>query len=282
MEYDSSKSALLHPERRPPLGDGEPWNDDAMLAECSRLAYLRFERDAAAVEVLRAALRRFGYGDDFAGFGAPGPEPEFDAQAYASSSPEHGALIAFRGTQAESFKDLAADARFLPTEWRGPGKVHRGFWASLAEILPAIEAWLDAVRPVRLIITGHSLGAAHATLLAALRPEAELVSFGSPRVGDSTFAATLRGRKVRRFVDCIDIVARVPPLPYRHVDGLRVIDHRGVVHPGAPSNPLTDRAAATAAYLPLAFDPGNCRIRDFADHAPINYVSALLGVRTGP
>lgn len=281
MEYDPTKSALLHPERLPPLGPDQPWNDDAILAECARLAYFRFESDAAAGGVLRAALARFGYGD-FASFSAPGSKPEFDAQAYATSSPAKGALIAFRGTQANSFKDIAADAKFKPREWRGAGQVHAGFWESLAEILPAIESWLDAVRPARLVVVGHSLGAAHATLLAALRPEAALVTFGSPRVGDETFVATFAGRSVRRYVDCLDIVARIPPLLFRHVPGLLAIDHRGVVHPGGLDDPLADRVAAVAAYLLHALDPRNCLTRDLADHAPINYVSALLGIRSGP
>ena len=281
MEYDPTRSALLHPERRPPLGPDQPWNHDAVLAECARLAYLRFESDAAAVATLRAALQRFGYGD-VRHFRAAGEKPEFDAQAYATWSEPRGALIAFRGTQPDSFKDVAADARLLPTAWRGPGKVHRGFWGSLAEILPALESWLASVEPARLIVTGHSLGAAQATLLAALRPEAELVSFGSPLVGDEVFAAAFAGRNVRRFVNCLDVVARVPPLLYRHLAGLHAIDRHGVPHPGGLDDPLADRAAATAAYLPLALVPGNCRTRDFADHAPINYVSALLGVRIGP
>ena len=281
MEYDPTKSALLFPERQPALGPGLPWNDDAILAECARLAYFRFESDAAAGGVLRTALARFGYGD-FASFSAPGSEPEFDAQAYATSSPAKGALIAVRGTQGDSFKDVAADAKFKPSEWRGLGKVHAGFWESIAEILPAIESWLAAVRPTRLVVTGHSLGAAHATLLAALRPEAALVTFGSPRVGNEVFVAAFAGRSVRRYVDCLDIVARVPPLLYSHVPGLRAIDHRGVVQPGGLDDPLADRVAAAAAYIPHALDPRNCVIRDLADHAPINYVSALLGIRTGP
>ena len=281
MDYDPTKAALLHPDRRAPLGADLPWNRDAVLAECARLAYFGFERDAAAAATLRAALARFGYGD-FTGFTAAGADPRFDAQVYATPSPEHGALIAFRGTQPDSIGDLFADANFLSADWPGPGKVHRGFWKSLVEVLAGLEGWLAVAAPARLAVTGHSLGAAHATLFAALHPQAELVSFGSPLVGDDDFAASFAGRRVRRFVDCLDLVTRVPPLLYRHLDGLHAIDHRGVVHPGGLAAPLADRAEATLAYLSLALDPQNCPTRDLADHAPINYVSALLGIRTGP
>ena len=43
MQYDPSLTALLHPEHRPPLGQDLPWSEAAIFAECSRLAYLRFE-----------------------------------------------------------------------------------------------------------------------------------------------------------------------------------------------------------------------------------------------
>src|SRR6185503_14184381 len=130
MDYDPTLSALLHPERPAPLSAGLPWNPDAMFAECARLAYLRFENDPAAAATLRGALANFGYGA-FAGFSAAGETVEFDAQAFAARSPAHGALIVFRGTQADSFADVVADARFLPGDWPGAGKVHRGFWGSL-------------------------------------------------------------------------------------------------------------------------------------------------------
>src|SRR4029077_9259387 len=102
-------------------------------------------------------------------------------------------LVVFRGTQPDSFRDLAADASFLPTHWAGRGKVHNGFWASLKEALSPILAWLDKERPSRLIVTGHSLGAAQATLLAGLREEAELATFGSPLVGGAGFAGACSG-----------------------------------------------------------------------------------------
>jgi hypothetical protein len=284
MRYDPSLTALLHPERQPPLGPGFPWNEDAMLAECARLAYIRFEAGGEARNTLTAALATFGYGD-FAGFFAEGEQVakfRFDAQAFAVVSKARTALVVFRGTQSDSFRDIVADASFLPVGWRGKGRVHSGFWASLSEALPPILTWLDNTRPSRLIVTGHSLGAAQATLLAGLRDEAELVTFGSPRVGNADFVASLSGRRMKRYVDCLDIVARVPPAPFEHLAGLQYIDRHGTVRPGALTKVerAAERLAAGMAYAPFLLDSNNCPVRDLADHAPINYVSAILGIRS--
>jgi hypothetical protein len=283
MRYDPSISALIHPEQQPPLGPNWPWNEAAILAECARLAYIRFETGGEAEETLKTALTSFGYGN-FAGFFFDGKKVgkhRFDTQAFAVVSAAQTALIVFRGTQPDSIRDLITDLSFLPTDWAGEGKVHNGFWASLQEALSPILTWLDNVRPSRLIITGHSLGAAQATLLAGIRAEAELTTFGSPLVGDTDFAASFSGRKMERYVDCLDAVTRVPPLIYRHLDGLQYIDRHGKIHHGGLSvaEVAVDRVAAEVSYVPL-LDRRNCPARDLADHAPTNYVSAILGVRT--
>ena len=53
--------------------------------------------------------------------------------------------------------------------------------------------WLagPACQHSRLILAGHSLGAALATLAATVFPPALLVTLGSPRVGDAEFVAAL-------------------------------------------------------------------------------------------
>jgi hypothetical protein len=284
MRYDPSLDAVLHPERQPPLGPDLPWNEAAVLAECARLAYIRFENGGEAEETLKKALAAFRY-RDFVGFFAKGEEVgkrHFDTQAFAAVSDAGTALVVFRGTQSDSFIDLLSDALFLRTAWAGKGKVHRGFWKSLREALTPIQTWLDSTPHSRLIVTGHSLGAALATLLAGLRSEAELVTFGSPLVGNAEFVASLAGRKMTRYVDCLDLVTRVPPLIYQHLEGLRYIDHGGKVRPGGLSamGRVAEWFAAWRSYAPYLFSRKNCPLRGLADHAPINYVSAILGVRT--
>jgi predicted lipase len=130
-----------------------------------------------------------------------------------------------------------------------PGVLHRGFINAFNSIAASVGAEFDALktRGATLHVTGHSLGAALATL-ASLHCEARASSagivasvhtFGSPRVGDPVFAAAfaraLRGRAFR-FVNHEDIVTRVPPprlplrgreLHYSHVGEMTYIDADG-------------------------------------------------------
>ena len=288
IPYDPSSQALYRPEAQPPLPMDGGWSLDAIAAEFSRLAYRRFEQDpdekrqiAKAIEAI--GYRRAGWFQEAAG------SSRFSAKAFAAANDDGQAIISFRGTQADSFRDLVTDATFILETWDRPGRVHSGFSASLSSVLAPIETWLAETNPARLLLTGHSLGAALATLLAARLTDGqrpiELVTFGSPRVGDAALAATLGSRVVRRYVNCTDAVALLPPpLIYSHVRGLHYIDREGGIHVGdEPAIAMAqDQRAAHRAYTQLMWRTGNVPWRALADHAPINYVSALLGARGGP
>ena len=288
IAYDPTYGALLRPESRPPVADlSASWERDAVCAELSRLAYIRFDEGHEAE--LAAALAGAGFTAPrtFAGrYSDSGIDR--DAQAFATTIPGGAMFVAFRGTQADKWRDLVSDVDFLPTEWGGPGKVHRGFWKAYASLRDAIAAWLSEQAPMPLVITGHSLGAAMATLMAAEQPKAKLVTFGSPRVGTTPFVALFAGRNARRYVDCADLVTQVPPeglLDARHVVSQVYIDGAGRLHSPPPDAAAIarDRRAARFAYLRKYGWKfwKNVPSRFGADHAPINYVSALLGRREG-
>ena len=285
IPYDPTSQALYRPEAQPPLVMDSGWSTDAIAAEFSRLAYRRFEQGedekrqiAEAIET--AGYRRAGWFQEAAGAAL------FSAKGFAALNDEGQAIIAFRGTQADSFRDLVTDASFILENWDRPGRVHSGFSASLSSILAPIESWLHDTNPSRLLLTGHSLGAALATILAARLADGdrpiELVTFGSPRVGDEALAASLGSLAVRRYVNCTDAVASLPPpLIYSHVRGLHYIDRNGTIHVGdEPAFAMAnDQRVAHRAYAQLMWRSGNVLWRALADHAPINYVSALLGAR---
>jgi pimeloyl-ACP methyl ester carboxylesterase len=211
---------------------------------------------------------------------------ERGAQAFGTVGPDGSRFVAFRGTQAGKLLDLVADARFRLVPFDPGGQVHEGFLIAYQSLEAAIMKWLGGADGKRFIVTGHSLGAAMATLLAARRREAELVTFGSPRVGDATFVQLFAGRSVRRYVDCTDGVTTVPPslIGYAHLPGERYIDHSGLVHEQAPpaEEVAEDRRAGRLVYAArYAWKAWrNVLIRELADHAPINYVSAVCGQRT--
>lgn len=85
------------------------------------------------------------------------------------------------------------------------------------EIARLVEMYQD--EPLSLTITGHSLGAALATLTAydiqkniQHAPLVTVVSFGGPRVGDRTFRSQLerQGTRVLRIVNSDDVITKVP------------------------------------------------------------------------
>ena len=162
-----------------------------------------------------------------------------------------------------------------------PGKVHSGFWQHLSyggglermlQRIDELAASASSDAPVEVLITGHSLGAAAATLFTSLllAPQnggsaprrtaplhVTLVTFGSPRCGNSTFALGLAGPHTGarlhtyRVQNEFDPVSRVPwllPTPgaYVHHQSHHVWLNCGVVRTATepipkasvPINPL--------------------------------------------
>ncbi len=167
---------------------------------------------------------------------------EQETQGYIASS-DRLVLIAFRGTEPRKVKDIVTDANLMLTP--GPvGQVHTGFHLALNRIWPQLLDHFHGMyqgQPVWL--TGHSLGGALATLATArlifdpadrLRIQG-LYTFGSPRVGDESFAERFDEVCKRfsfRFRNHNDVVTRVPlpavsGLQYRHVGRICYFDGSG-------------------------------------------------------
>jgi hypothetical protein len=108
------------------------------------------------------------------------------------------------------------------------------------------------------LITGHSLGAALATLAAVVVRPAKLITFGSPQVGNEQLGTLLARVEVRRFVHCCDLIARVPPeqIDQKHVgDLLTELAHPGI-HNVLERSALQGAAAAIAVvFQSLRLDP---------------------------
>ncbi|KAF0901013.1 hypothetical protein E2562_037427 [Oryza meyeriana var. granulata] len=159
-------------------------------------------------------------------------------------------VIALRGTctvleWAENVRAGLVPATDAATDSRDPEaatpKVECGFWnlyktsgdggsPSLSEmVVSEVRRLLTKYEgeEVSITVTGHSLGAALAVLiadeLAGIRAPAPVAvfSFGGPRVGDRAFASRVeaRGARVLRVVNAHDVVPRFPPrLPARYAD----------------------------------------------------------------
>jgi hypothetical protein len=168
------------------------------------------------------------------------------------------AILAFRGTQQNN-KDFFTDLEFgkLPLNQKEIG-VHKGFREALDSVWKEIEEELSRLTcPV--FYTGHSLGAALATLAASRRAPQAVYTFASPRVGNEAFADSLRNLPVHRVVDDEDAVVLLPPeaLGFRHVGTLQLL----IEPKDNPSFPRIKRLGEPPKPL--------------ADHAPVNYVDRI-------
>jgi hypothetical protein len=192
------------------------------------------------------------------------------------------AVVSFRGTDATDIRDLLDDADMRLVDWNGRGKVFDGFKKALTEVEPAIDEALARIQPdCKLLFTGHSLGAAMATLLASKKAPTALYTIGSPRVGDKDFAISLSKVENYRYVDCCDGVTRMPaPVGYEHLGDPLYISLKRQITPN-PSNDFIfrDRLSARLEYaLYYAWKWGTPWVRGLADHAPINYITAIAAV----
>jgi len=272
--YDSTRVALYSPERRETLFvRGTEYSPLQLAVEGARLAYIRAEKSEAERARLGDALARAGFDLD-----ALFSDSRTGTEAFAAHrAGDDTTLLAFRGTQPDEGADLATDIQANMVEWpESAGRVHGGFAAAARSVLPEIARWCDEKSGHnRLILTGHSLGAALATLAATVFHPALLVTLGSPRPGDADFAATLAATDTVRLVNCCDIVTELPPPVggYVHVKPATYFDRNGerVEDPSA-AFVSADRQQARLDYTrTYAWKIGSVLVRDLADHAPINY-----------
>lgn len=278
IRYTARASDLLHPEHNETVfAAGMTVADDALCAEFARLAYRRFDQPGPARSDLASALATVGF-TDLACFASR------DSQAFAASHTEDGrVIVAFRGTKSDDIRDAITDARFLPTSWPAGGKVHGGFALAATQLLDAgLRAWLRERSDRPRVYTGHSLGAALATLVATVERPTRLVTFGSPLVGNPAFGSTLTGLDIARYVDCCDIVCRLPPavVGYRHVGTLHYVDRLGRLSGlGVDDDIERDQDSGRLDYRGIVrIGSGDVPLRDLADHAPANYVYALFAI----
>ena len=119
-------------------------------------------------------------------------------------------VLSFRGTEVTEKSDVLADLKSGKNIEACGGKVHVGFKGEINKLWPAISKTLENNR-CNVYITGHSLGAAMATIAASRIQNRviALVTFGSPRVGNREFVNSLFVEHYRVQNNCDD-VTKVP------------------------------------------------------------------------
>jgi triacylglycerol lipase len=161
------------------------------------------------------------------------------AQAHVAYNKEW-LVLAFRGTEVKSWSDIKADLNVDSVNAKYfYGKVHKGFEKEVDKLWVHIRDYvIKQLKGRKLVITGHSLGASMATIVAARFYNSSfkvdgLYTYGSPRVGNESFKKSLDITHYR-FVNNSDDVTKMPfyHWGYRHHGELRYINHDGVVELG--------------------------------------------------
>jgi triacylglycerol lipase len=241
------------PSFDPTTSDYKPANA-LWLAELSRLVYRHdFEEERSPPQPTRTHFLENGGFEQRQFF----LSRETDTQAmwvgFEGASPF--TVLVFRGTE-QNIKDYLIDIETgkLSTDGRTVD-VHAGFTKALDSVWGDMEAAI-AQLDCPVFYTGHSLGAALATVAASRHAPRAVYTFGSPRVGNQAFVASLRDVPIYRVVDDQDVVATVPS------------EALGFSHVGKE---LKLSAPKPKFSLIRFFDPP----KPLADHAPINYVDRI-------
>jgi len=206
----------------------------ALMANFSKIAY-------SDQQSCRDQLINLGYGE-VAWFDNEG------TQAFACrKSNANDIFIVFRGTEPNQMKDILADVKAWRKPAREKGLIHFGFAQAIDKVYDNIVHWineqkLDGERNIT--CTGHSLGAALATIMASRLDANELYTFGSPRIGNRDFVKEMKndGIKHYRFVNNNDVVTKVPfPIRFVHHGELVYINHFGNIRKMSPWQRFKDQ-----------------------------------------
>lgn len=205
------------------MSELEFWKKALMCVDVCLAAYQ--EGDAS-----RQTVRQYVYDyDEYKKFSVN------TSQATCIKTLDHEYIIGFRGT--DDLESALLDIKTWQTQSETVGDVHYGFKKYLDDIYAPIIKWLESYsvreQKKKIIVTGHSLGGAAATIMAARLKHngyehVELYTYGSPRVGDKTFVSQFEGMPVHRFVNNNDIVCRIPPpVWYRHIGEMHYVNYAG-------------------------------------------------------
>jgi len=228
---------LLPPLKRAAYSDRTAF----VMASMAQLAYDRYELGGKARELFEMKLRSGGFS-----LVAIFNSDETDTQAFLAKCDDY-AVLSFRGTEVSKKQDMVTDARALKVS-AVEGRVHGGFFSAYKSIRQEIMQALPKVIEMPIYITGHSLGAALATVATQLLENEQIdkaplrdriaacYTFGSPRVGNQGFDEKFKSA-VYRVVNTTDVVTVVPLLAmgYTHVGDVRFLGRgEGEIRRGVP------------------------------------------------
>jgi hypothetical protein len=249
-----------------------------LMARLCYRAYQPFDRDDGAWNKFSADLRALGLVDC-----AKLVDPQVGTAGYVIAGKDLIAIV-FRGT--EDRLDWRTNVRAAWVMLQGGVRVHTGFfqayWPIRETLFSTVQELLRA-NPRPVYLAGHSLGGALATMATAelanhgdawIRDSiAACYTFGSPRVGDSSFDQFVKV-PLYRVTNGVDLVPAVPPalLGYRHVGDTRYFGKLSTA-PSRRSPNILRKIGRTALGLIALIRTGT--FLNLADHDMTVYIGKL-------
>ena len=194
-----------------------------------------------------------------------------NAQAYLLKNNDGIHVLSFRGTEVTEPSDILADLKAGKNIEPVGGKIHVGFKGEINKLWPTIQKSVANINS--LYVTGHSLGAAMATI-AAGRMQSKvlaLVTFGSPRVGNKQYVNSLTVTHYRVQNNCDD-VTKVPFLlmGFAHHGTHKYLNYYGAFRTLTPWQQVKDMVRSRAK----AYTKGQKFLGAY-DHMMDNYIAKL-------
>ncbi len=205
-----------------------------------------------------------------------------NTQGFVAANADH-VVVSFRGTEPREVEDWVTDLRYKYYRTKvGGGNVHDGFWTAWKSVKDKVVDQLQTAVTNKQTIwfTGHSLGAALATLAARDMPKkfkpTAVHTFGSPRCGSPQYAKAYNVH-AKRFVNENDIVPHVPlqgmfiRYKYSHVGQRQIMRPDGKI---TSSNAAWVRLLKDIAKVSV-LGIGSTAVSSFKNHSMNRYIAKL-------
>jgi hypothetical protein len=121
--------------------------------------------------------------------------------------------VSIKGLSSRNRSEWSVVLNFL-TETFGTARGHRGFVRKSKQLLPHIESFV-ARFPGKVVLTGHSMGGAIATLTSIPVDGCKVVTFGSPNMVLAKTLGAFSEKDVTHYRIDTDFVTHLPPMMYR-------------------------------------------------------------------
>jgi predicted lipase len=162
-------------------------------------------------------------------------------------------FVAFRGTS--NLENWIDDIQVSKTCFENNVCIETGFYKLYQKLNYSIMKGLSGLQNRNLLITGHSLGSALATILSydlCNTYNITLITFGSPRVGNKEFVNNFKDCNIisKRVTHYYDIVPHLPEesLNYKHIPGEIWYNEDNSIYKVCDDNKNEDNTCANSCF----------------------------------